>query len=37
LLWNEMLSLGSWFGIVLIVASGMLSLRLAPTHTEAVK
>ncbi len=37
LLWNEMLPLDSWFGIVLIIGSGMLSLRLAPTHTEAVK
>lgn len=37
LLWNEMLPLNSWFGIVLIIGSGMLSLRLAPTHTEAVK
>ena len=37
LLWKENLPLGSWFGIVLIVGSGMLSLRLAPTHTEAVK
>ena len=37
LLWNETLSLDSWFGIVLIIGSGMLSLRLAPTHSEAVK
>jgi drug/metabolite transporter (DMT)-like permease len=37
LLWNETLTLDSWFGIVLIIGSGMLSLHLAPTHTEAVK
>lgn len=37
LLWNEILPLDSWFGIVLIIGSGMLSLRLAPTHTEASK
>jgi drug/metabolite transporter (DMT)-like permease len=37
LLWNETLPLDSWFGIVLIIGSGMLSLRLAPTHTEASK
>jgi len=36
-LWNETLPLGSWFGIALIIGSGMLSLRLAPTHTEARK
>jgi drug/metabolite transporter (DMT)-like permease len=35
LLWNEMLPIGSWLGIALIIGSGMLSLRLAPTHTEA--
>ena len=34
LLWNETLPLDSWFGIVLIIGSGMLSLRLAPTHTR---
>ena len=37
LLWNETLPLGSWLGIALIIGSGMLSLRLAPTHTEASK
>ncbi|OIR08574.1 EamA-like transporter family protein [mine drainage metagenome] len=35
MLWNEMLPIDSWFGIALIIGSGMLSLRLAPTHTEA--
>jgi drug/metabolite transporter (DMT)-like permease len=34
LFWNELLSFGAWFGIALIIASGMLSLRLAPTHTD---
>ena len=34
LFWHELLSLGAWFGIALIIASGMLSLRLAPTHTD---
>lgn len=37
LLWNETLPISSWFGIALIIASGMLSLRLAPTHTKASK
>lgn len=37
LLWNETLPLDAWLGIVLIIGSGMLSLRLAPTHTEASK
>ncbi|MDD5056407.1 MAG: DMT family transporter [Sideroxydans sp.] len=35
--WQELLSPGSWLGIALIIASGMLSLRLAPTHTQARK
>lgn len=35
LLWRETLPLDGWLGIALIIASGMLSLRLAPTHTEA--
>jgi drug/metabolite transporter (DMT)-like permease len=35
LLWNEVLPIDSWFGIALIIGSGMISLRLAPTHTEA--
>jgi drug/metabolite transporter (DMT)-like permease len=35
LFWHEMLSMSAWLGIVLIIASGMLSLRLAPTNTEA--
>ncbi|HLY97106.1 MAG TPA: DMT family transporter [Sideroxyarcus sp.] len=37
LLWGELLSPGAWLGIALIIASGMLSLRLAPIHTEAGK
>ncbi len=37
LFWRELLSLGAWLGIALIVASGMLSLRLAPTNKEAGK
>ena len=36
-LWHELLSLSAWLGIALIIASGMLSLRLAPTNTEASK
>ena len=37
LFWNELLSISAWLGIALIIASGMLSLRLAPTHTEVRK
>ena len=37
LFWHELLSLSAWFGIALIIASGMLSLRLAPTNAEARK
>ncbi|MDO8991095.1 MAG: DMT family transporter [Sideroxyarcus sp.] len=37
LFWNELLSSSAWFGIALIIASGMLSLRLAPTNAEARK
>jgi len=37
LLWQETLPLSGWLGIALIIASGMLSLRLAPTHTETRK
>jgi len=37
LLWQELLSRSAWLGIALIIASGMLSLRLAPTNTEARK
>ncbi len=32
LLWGETLPLAGWLGIVLIVASGVLSLKLAPRH-----
>jgi drug/metabolite transporter (DMT)-like permease len=35
--WQESLSASAWLGIALIIASGMLSLRLAPTHTQAGK
>jgi drug/metabolite transporter (DMT)-like permease len=35
MLWNEKLPFDSWLGIALIIGSGMISLRLAPTHTEA--
>lgn len=34
LLWHETLPLEGWLGIALITGSGMLSLRLAPTHTR---
>ncbi len=34
LLWHEMLPLSGWLGILLIVTSGVLSLKLAPKHTE---
>ena len=37
LLWHETLPLISWLGMACIVASGMLSLRLTPTHTERSK
>jgi drug/metabolite transporter (DMT)-like permease len=37
LLWHENLPLTSWLGMACIVASGMLSLRLTPTHTEGSK
>ena len=33
-LWNERLSTSSWLGMALIVASGVLSLRLSPKHQE---
>ncbi|MGA7750962.1 MAG: DMT family transporter [Gallionella sp.] len=32
LLWNEVLPLSSWLGMALIIASGVLSLRLTPKH-----
>jgi drug/metabolite transporter (DMT)-like permease len=32
LLWNEILPLSSWLGMALIIASGVLSLRLSPKH-----
>lgn len=34
LLWNEVLAPSSWLGMALIVASGVLSLRLSPKHQE---
>lgn len=36
-LWHETLPLLSWLGMACIIASGMLSLRLIPTHQEASK
>lgn len=36
-LWHETLPLASWLGMSCIIAGGMLSLRLAPTHQEASK
>lgn len=35
--WHEVLPLTSWLGMACIIASGMLSLRLIPTHQEASK
>jgi len=32
ILWDEILSLGSWIGMALIIASGMLSLRLSTQY-----
>ncbi len=32
LLWHELLALSAWLGIALIIASGVLSLRLSPKH-----
>ena len=32
LLWNEILPLSSWLGMALIIAGGVLSLRLSPKH-----
>jgi drug/metabolite transporter (DMT)-like permease len=37
LFWHELLSLSAWLGIALIIASGMLSLRLAPINAKASK
>ncbi len=37
LFWSELLSLSAWFGIALIIASGMLSLRLSPHPNETPK
>jgi drug/metabolite transporter (DMT)-like permease len=37
LFWHELLSFSAWLGIALIIASGMLSLRQAPTNAEARK
>ncbi|GAB4120969.1 MAG: DMT family transporter [Sideroxydans sp.] len=37
LLWHELLSPSAWFGIALIIASGMLSLRLSPHLNELKK
>jgi drug/metabolite transporter (DMT)-like permease len=32
LLWDEALALSSWLGMALIIAGGVLSLRLSPKH-----
>jgi drug/metabolite transporter (DMT)-like permease len=32
--WRETLSLSGWLGIALIIASGVLSLKLSPKHEE---
>lgn len=37
LIWHELLRLSAWFGIALIIASGMLSLRLSPHPNEPEK
>lgn len=37
LLWHETLSLSSWLGMALIIASGVASLKLAPRHKEIIK
>lgn len=34
LFWNETLPFSGWFGIALIIASGVLSLKLSPKHEE---
>ncbi|MFA6920626.1 MAG: DMT family transporter [Gallionella sp.] len=34
LLWNETLPLTGWMGMALIIAGGVLSLRLSPKHTS---
>ncbi|MDH4233541.1 MAG: DMT family transporter [Gallionella sp.] len=37
LLWNETLPLSSWLGMALIIAGGVLSLRLSPKHPSQNK
>lgn len=34
LFWNETLTLSGWLGMLLIIASGVISLRLSPKHPE---
>jgi len=34
LIWKEVLPLSSWLGMAFIIASGVLSLRLSPKHSE---
>ncbi len=34
LFWNESLDAAAWLGIALIIASGVLSLKLSPTHQD---
>jgi len=36
LLWHEVVQVTGWLGILLIVSSGVLSLKLAPRHAEPV-
>ncbi len=36
-LWNEVLSLSSWMGMALIIVSGVLSLRLPPSHPSQIQ
>jgi drug/metabolite transporter (DMT)-like permease len=36
LLWHEVMPLAGWLGMLLIAISGVLSLKLAPRHTEPV-
>ena len=34
ILWKETLTISGWLGIALIIASGVLSLKLSPKHEE---
>lgn len=37
MIWNEVLPLASWLGMALIVAGGVLSLRLTPEHPSQIQ